>query len=353
MKFKRFPWMDVGLVLATFLLLPGLAYADEDAKPGYEVDFEAGNWGTEVTFGVNLLQSYYTKNWNGGDKSSVVWNSTLDVLAKKKLNDDFHWTNTLNLAFGQNHQQYLDEQEKLVWRKPDKSTDAIKYESLLRYMKTQLDPFFSVRFESQFLDQNDPLKDFTFNPIVFAESAGISRMLVKDDGRELLARLGFTVHQNVRDIYLFDRTASPVLDEVVTQTTMDGGAELIFDYKDNFFEDRIGYTGQLSFYQPFFFSAKSDFESLGAAKLTAAGLDPGLADDTVAIDIDFVNTFQANITNVINVQLNLRWVYDSYDNTMGAVIENGDLQNVRAVQAAVRKAGQFKQNMSIGLAYKF
>ncbi len=75
----------VGLGLLVALLIPCVAVAAEDV----EAEFEAGNWGTEAKLGVNLLQSYYTKNWNGGDKGSIVWTATLDALAKKKLSDAF------------------------------------------------------------------------------------------------------------------------------------------------------------------------------------------------------------------------------------------------------------------------
>jgi hypothetical protein len=50
----------------------------------------------------------------------------------------------------------------------------------------------------------------------------------------------------------------------------------------------------------------------------------------------------------------VHWVYDKYDNTVPAVIDgDGNLENADAVRNAVRKAGQFKQTMSIGLAHTF
>ncbi|MBD3220464.1 DUF3078 domain-containing protein, partial [bacterium] len=168
-------WRNVrilaGLMLAVSLTVPGTAPAAEDV----EAEFEAGNWGTEVKLGVNLLQSYYTQNWNGGDKGSIVWNATLDAIAKKQLSEAFTWNNTLNLAFGQNHQQERDQDGELFWQRPDKTTDEITFESLLRYTESGLNPYLSVRFESQFIDQTDPRKDFTLNPLQFRESVGISR----------------------------------------------------------------------------------------------------------------------------------------------------------------------------------
>ena len=343
MRFWRHARVLAGVLLTALLVAPGQAPAAEDVEAAYE----AGDWGTRFTFGLNLLQSYYTENWNGGDKGSVVWASQLDGLAKKRLSDDLSFTGTLNLAFGQSHQQEReDDSDELYWRRPDKTTDEIRSELLLRYLRSALDPFVSVRFESQFIDQTDPRRDFTLNPLEFYETVGISRQFIADDERQLLARLGFTLHQSLRDIYLGAGT-------VETESTNDGGIELIFDYRSEYFDEAVDYVGELRFYQPVYYAAKSDIEDLDAAVLAAAGLDTDLADYTTTLDIDFKNHFTAHITDVINVQLLLRWVYDKYDNTVPLLTEGGVIENPEAVTAAVRKSGQFKQTMSLGVAYTF
>ena len=56
---------------------------------------------------------------------------------------------------------------------------------------------------------------------------------------------------------------------------------------------------------------------------------------------------------MINVQLYLRWVYDKYDNSATPVMVDGVMHNVATVNGSIRKAGQFKQTMSLGLAYTF
>jgi hypothetical protein len=334
------------LVALTLVLAPAAAVAE--ANPDEE--FEAGNWGTQMSVGANLLQSYYTNNWNGGDKGSIVWNATLEALAKKQLSDVWHWHNTLSLAFGQNHQQERDADGSLSWQRPDKTTDEIKAESLLRYTRSEWAPFFSVGFESQFLDQTDAFgRDLSLNPLIFSQSVGISRMLVENEERTLLARLGFTVHESVRDIYL----SAPPDDETSSESAVDGGIELVLDYDAKLLGGRVEYESEIRVYQPVFYSGKSDVEDLAAQVLLDAGLDEDLADYFLATDIDFSNTFKANITSVINVQLHLRWVYDKYDNTVVPVVEDGGVTNPGAVAAAVRKVGQFKQTMSLGLGYTF
>jgi len=343
-------WRTFRTGLLTVALVALLCPAAALAEANPDEEFEAGNWGTRLTIGANLLQSYYTDNWNGGDKGSIVWNATLEAMAKKQLSDAWHWHNRLDLAFGQNHQQERRDDGSLYWQRPDKTDDLIKAESLLRYTKSELAPYFSVGFESQFIDQTDPYgRDLNFNPLTFSQSVGISRMLVQNEQRTLLARLGFTVHESVRDIFL----NPPPDDETTSETAVDGGPELILDYAAKLLAGRVEYESQIRVFKPVFYSAKSDVEDLAAQALLDAGLDEDLADYFMAVDLDWSNTFKANITEVINVQLHLRWVYDKYDNTVVPVVEEGALGNPGAVAAAVRKVGQFKQTMSLGLGYTF
>jgi hypothetical protein len=53
------------------------------------------------------------------------------------------------------------------------------------------------------------------------------------------------------------------------------------------------------------------------------------------------------------VQLYVEFLYDQYDNTIVPVVENGSLTNPEVVDFAVRKKGQYKQSLGIGLAWTF
>ncbi len=346
MAFWRFARRGLLLAALTVLVIPATAPAEADP----DAEFEAGNWGTQLTIGANLLQSYYTDNWNGGDKGSIVWNATLDALARKKLGEAWDWRNTASLAFGQNHQQERRDDGSLAWARPDKTDDLITAESLLRYTRSPLAPYVSLGFESQFLDQTDAYgRDLSLNPLIFSQSVGLSRMLVENEERTLLARLGFTLQESVRELYL----ATPPDDATSTESAVDGGLELVLDYEASLLAGRVDYQSEIRVYQPVFYSGKSDVDDLAAEALTGAGLDADLGDYFLTTDIDFTNTFKASITEVINVQLHLRWVYDKYDNTVVPVVEEGGVANPGAVAAAVRKTGQFKQTMSLGLGYTF
>ncbi|MDY0110350.1 MAG: DUF3078 domain-containing protein [Candidatus Krumholzibacteria bacterium] len=358
MRSVKYGWLAcVVAICCAIALLPATAVAEDSAEDSLEAAFNAGRWGKRASFGVNLLQSYYTRNWNGGDKGSVVWNATFDATAQKQLSPDWHWFNTANLAFGQNHQQDRRADGSLFWRRPDKSTDQIQLESLLRYTRGELDPFFSVRVSSQFLDQTDPLgRKFTFNPLEIFESAGISRMFYENGDRRLLARLGFTLRQSFRDQYRsaeVDAVGRPVDDTVLSESTTDGGLELTLNYDTRILQERVEYRSQLRVYKAVFYSGKSDVEDLDQQALLDVGLNADLADYFLAADIDFENSFKASITRLLNVQFNLRWVYDKYDTTVKPVVADAAIQNATAVQGAVRKSGQLRQTMSIGLAYTF
>ncbi len=340
------------VVVIAFLLLGGASWSGAPALAEDSVDeaFAAGRWGTRATVGMNLLQSYYTRNWNGGDKGAVVWTATFDGVAQKRLGEYWHWFNTANLAFGQNHQQERDGNDNLYWRRPDKSTDQIKLESLLRYTNWALPPFFGVRFSSQFLDQSDRFgRDFTFNPMEYFISAGVSRMLIENDDRRLLSRLGFTYRLSQRDQYRGDLAD----DTVLSESSTDGGLELVLNYDTRLLQDRIEYRGVLRVYKALFYSAKDDVDGLDWSLGANARLSPDLPDYFLTTDFDFENNFKASITRLLNVQFNLRWVYDKYDTTVKPVVAGGEIQNPDPVAGAVRKSGQLRQTMSIGLAYTF
>lgn len=331
-------------------------FGQDEPKP-----LAPGEWRREAKIGVNLLQSYYTKNWEGGDKGSVVWAANFDYRAEGQLNTNWNWRNDLNLAFGQTHQQQRNAGGKLSWQKPDKTTDLIKFETLLRYSLQGFDPYVAFRFDSQFLDQLDPYgRDIALNPMTFSESVGISRQLVNQGDRVLLSRLGFALRQNSRKVFtqLMTSEEFPTLsDDTERLSSNDGGLELVLDYTDKILNDRVAYTSKFTAYKPFFYSAKSDLDDVTGEALADAGLPTDLADYTLATDLDWENTFVTAITKLINVQFYLRWSYDKYDNSVAPKFATGDggsfVDNPELVGSAIRKAGQLKQTMAIGLAYTF
>jgi len=337
----------VSLGLLAAMLQPALVRADE------KKELELGRWYPTAEAGLNFTQSAYSTNWSGGDRGSIVWtaifNSTLENQVSPKANS----FTTLKLAFGQTHQQVVDAKGDRSWDKPEKSTDLIDLESILRLtLGGFVDPFASVRLESQFQDASDPFgRNLTINPLKFKESAGIARKFIDEEDRSLLSRLGFTFRQSARRTFLTD---DPGDRSTGTETANDGGIELITDYHTKILEDRVTWASKLTFYQPVFYSGQDALDALDAATLAAAGVDADVADFTKTMDIDWENIFTTQITKIISVNLYTRWVYDKYDNTvLPALSREGVLENGAAVRTAVRKAGQFKQTLALGLTYRF
>jgi hypothetical protein len=311
-----------------------------------------GEWHKTAETGINLTQSSYSDNWAGGDKGSVVWSWIFNGTLKSRLSHKVIWSNELKLAYGQTHQQTTDDQGERHWERPEKSTDLIDLETIVRFtLGGWLDPYVSGRFESLFEDASDSLgRRLTFNPLKFKESAGISRQFIEEEDRSLLCRLGLTLRQSARRLFVDDTPGS----DTKTVTGNDGGLEWVTDYKTKLLEDRVSWTSKLTLYQPLFYSGHDELEDLSTAQLAAVGLDPDVADYTTTMDIDWENIFSTQLSKLISVNLYVRWVYDKYDNTvLPELDEAGDLANADDVSAAVRKSGQFKQTMAIGFIYRF
>lgn len=358
-KTRRSPKKSSGVakwVLATVICcLVGLASIAraQDEKKDEEKILEVGKWYPSLEAGLSITQSSYTDNWAGGDRGSVVWAFIANGNLENQLHPKVDWTNQLKLAYGQTSQQTAaDSTGKRHWDRPEKSTDLIDYETVFRFtLGGWVDPFASGRFESQFQDASDPAgRTLALNPLKFKESAGIAREFFREEDRSLLSRLGLSLRQTSRRIF-----QKPAPDNVTaTKTANDGGVEWVTDYNTKVLQDRVTWTSKLTVFQPLFYSKKDDLKSLNADSLAAARIDPDVAKFSTTVDVDFENIFTTQITKIVSVSLYTRWIYDKYDNSVPPELsKDGELLNPDAVRAAIRKAGQFKQTLSIGLTYRF
>ncbi len=330
-------WM-VALLAAVTVAVPVMA--QEDAAPE--------GWKTETEISLNLLQSSYSRNWNGGDKGSVVWAANLNSLAERQLNPDWNWRNSLKLAYGQTHKQERNADGSLYWPRPDKTEDMVELESLLRWTrKDKWDPFVAFKFNTLFEDLSDDQRPISFNPLTFKESAGLSRQFIDQEKRSLIWRIGVAFIQNSRKFYLEPFPS----DLTETESSSEVAAEMVTEYKTPLLSERVTWDTKLTLTQPFSYSGKSTFED-GVTSVDP--LPEDIADYTTTMDVDWESTFTTNITKVISVKFYVRWVYDKYDNSVEPVIdEDGALINEADVHKAIRKAGQFKQTLALGFGYKF
>lgn len=324
----------------------------EEAKKEEKKELIVGKWYPTLEAGLAFTQGSYSDNWAGGDKGSIIWTAIANGSLESQLDPKANWLNTLKLAYGQTSQQKADPTGARYWETPQKSTDLINYESLLRLtLGGYVDPFASFTFESQFQDASDIAgRKLTLNPMQFKEAAGIARKVLDTEDQALLTRLGFAFRQNSRRSF----TEAPPSTTTETDMTNDGGFEWVTDYKSKILQKRISWTSKLTVYQPVFYSGKSDLDGLSADSLAAYHIDSEVAKLSTRVNADWENIWTSQITKMISVSLYTRWIYDAYDSSVKPLVgPDGSLLNPEAVRSAVRRAGQFKETLSIGITYRF
>jgi hypothetical protein len=270
-------------------------------------------WDVKGDVNFNLSQSAYSNNWAGTAVGSITWITNVNVSAEKALTPLYYNVNTLNLAIGQTHQQkeVTDSAGNVshYWAKPDKSTDRINLESLLKMtMKSYVNPFVAVRLESQFIDQSDPTLTKIVNPMKFTESAGITRNFSDRKPEQFTGRFGAAFRQNLdRDVMI-----SPAPIQRENQTTLDGGFEFVADYKNSYEPANMVFQSRLQLYQAVFNSKSKD-----------------LNEDWKSPDLNWENNLTLNLIKAISLNFFLQLKYEKE--------EIAELQ--------------FKETMGLGLTY--
>lgn len=266
---------------------------------------------TSIDASLTLSQSTYSDNWTGGDAGNLAWIAILNGARQIYHQETWHWRNTLNLAYGQTHSQ---DPETNDWRKPTKSTDKIDFESLLRYLKwTTLPPYGSFRAQSQFEDATVPSHKLYVNPIQLTEAVGLSRQVYKKGDDEILTRSGFALRQLIQRMYT-DETYS----KKTTETSTDGGIEWVTDIAFKIPGSSIGYKSRLGAFKALYYSKSDNLKGLENE------------DYWKAVDVNWENTFSAQVSKYVGVALYLQWLYDK----------------------EIDLAGRFKQTLSIGFSWK-
>jgi len=266
----------------------------------------AENWTTSVDVSLSMNQNSYSDNWHGEEKSNINWVFNANLLAEKQLSSKVNNTNTLKLAFGQTHSQYVNVNGEKAWASPDKTTDLIDLESMFRFtLGAVVDPFASFRLESQFLDQSVAGESKIFNPMTLTESFGVVRVLLKQEKKELTTRLGAAFKE-----YLNSHEG--------IKNTSDGGIEFVTDYRTPLANDRISFNSNLNIYKAMYYSEAEAVE----------GTD--FEDAWKAPRINWENIFSASITKLISLNLYIQMLYDE-----------------RVIDEM-----QFKQTLALGLTYK-
>lgn len=264
----------------------------------------AEGWNTSADVSMNLNQNSYSDNWAGEEIGAISWAFNANLLAEKQLTDKVNNKNTLKLAFGQTHSQYVAVDSTKKWAKPDKTTDLIDFETMFRFtLGLVVDPFASVRLESQFMDKREnEVKNF--NPNILTETFGVARMFIKEENKELSARFGAAFKQ--------------YFDEYADESTNDGGIEFVSIYTKPFRENMIKYSTNLNLYKPIVYSESESIEGTE------------YEDDWKQVRMNWQHDVDISLTSLINLKLYVQLLYNEM------VIDEV----------------QFKETLGLGLSYK-
>jgi hypothetical protein len=209
-----------------------------------------------------------------------------------------------------------------------------------------VDPYVSLRLDSQFLDQSSPLGDIKFNPVKLTESAGIARLLRKTADSEAITRLGFGFRQTLASSIV------PSTLEKESFTTNDGGLEWQTSVTQPILEKKVLYRGQLLVFQPVFYSKSSALEDFDALALAANPGRESVADFWKTPEVNFQNTFTAAITKSLSVGLEAVLVYDKFNSAANVDPSRPIADQIPEIDRNVRKAGQFKEVLAVGFTYR-
>jgi hypothetical protein len=310
---------------------------------------QPGPWQLSCVSGLNLSQSSFSEDWAGGDKGSIVWVLNSDAKAERQFNVKYNLSNHLQLTYGQTIQQQADPADpgRLVWASPRKSNDLVVFESVSRFtLGGWVDPYAALRLDSQFRDESSPLGAIALSPLKFTESAGVAKVLQKTEEREWITRVGFGFRQNLA------RQFDPGTGQKVRVATNDGGFEWQTTATQPLLQKKVLYKGQLRVFQPVFFGGSSALEQFDR---DARAFEPGreaIADFWRAPGVDFQNVFTAQITSLLSVNLAVQWVYLKFDPATKVDNSRPIADRIAAVDHGVRKRGQYREALAIGLTYR-
>jgi hypothetical protein len=181
------------------LVIIALACTFSSAAGQEETATDTTDVGWKMALDANLsaTQASYSDNWAGGELGSFNWTFTSNSSAEKQLSDKLNSKTTLKLSFGQTYTQLRKDDGSAQWQRPEKSTDLIDLESVMRVtLHKFVDPYFAGRLETEFYDGSVRQLKRYLSPVKITESAGLMRVFHEDENKlTLKSRLGFALRQ--------------------------------------------------------------------------------------------------------------------------------------------------------------
>ncbi|MBU0509353.1 DUF3078 domain-containing protein [bacterium] len=301
-----------GLRIVLVLILAVSVAAAQETTP-------AQKWKVQIESGLGVTQAAYSDNWTGGESGSILWASAFRGKAEKQISPSWYWGNELKLAFGQTHNQVKVTDslgvETKKWTSPQKSTDKIRYDGILRLTRGWVvDPYAAGVFESQFLDASGTRKRYV-NPVDLTETMGVARDVVKIPDRYVLTtRFGAGFRQR---FICRDDPADPA--KTISESSNDGGLEWVTDFALGSAKSKYSFLSKLTLFQALFYSKADELKGLPNE------------DYWKTADLNWDNVLTANVTSILQVSLAWQLLYDK----------------------EIDLGGRLKETLTLGVAYKF
>lgn len=252
-------------------------------------------WQNSVIGGINMTQTGFD-NWAAGGESAFAWQLNLKYSFVKDT-DKMNWSNTGKFSYGATKTGEADMR---------KSIDEIKAESVWTYkLGSSINPFLAVTGETQFAPGYDygvnPINEISafLDPGYFRESLGVG-MIISEG---VNTRLGLSLKQTVTSSHPIPYSDDLTTTEVETLRS-EYGAESVTNLSLDLSETSL-LTSKLELF--------SAFRSIDE------------------IDVNLDNTLMVKISEYLNVNINIKLVYDK--------------------DISVKR--QIKQSMALGFNYTF
>ena len=281
--------------------------------PWFSPHFKKGPkyWHTDISFGLDANQLSLNNNWKGGGKGNFTW-KIYTKMEFKYQRKKYNWKNSIYCAFGQ-----ISVQEDENWRAPEKSTDILDFDSVLKLtLKTVIDPYIAISLDTQFHEGYNPktkkLVSRFSNPLRLSQSAGLARNISKKKLFQLTTRVGYAAKEviatktSLRQLWTGDETK---------WRKIDGGFEWLTESKSEFGKG-IVLTNKVKVFQALFTSISPQKDPQKNWKKT---------------DVYWEQMFNAKLTQYVVFNVVVKFIYDR----------------------DTSKGGQFMENASLGLSYKF
>jgi hypothetical protein len=265
-----------------------VASSADDEAPAY-------GWKKEMVANLNVTQASFD-NWAAGGENTLAWqlnvNGKFTHVAERR-----EWANSAKVAYGQ---------AKIGDAGSRKSVDEISLETILTYKAgIYVDPYVAASAETQVLKgykytESDETQVSAFlDPGYFTQSAGVGR----SQGDVFKTRLGVSLKETITDKFPQPYADDPETEDV-EKTRVEVGAESVTDLS-------------LKLRQNLLFTSRVEiFSNLEAFD---------------EIDVKWDNVLAAKVDKYVEVNLNVKLVYDS----------------------DVSKKRQIKQALALGLTYSF